>query len=82
MTGAGRKLFAENMRALRTARKMSQEDLAGAAQIDRSYVSLIENEHFSISLDQIEKIADALGVEIREMFDPGRARDGKSASND
>jgi len=49
---------------------MSQEDLAGAAQIDRSYVSLIENEHFSISVDQIEKIADVLGVEIHEMFDP------------
>ena len=70
MTGVARKLFARNVRALRTARGMSQEDLAGAAQIDRSYVSLIENEHFSISVDQIEKIADALGVEIREMFDP------------
>lgn len=52
---------------------MSQEDLAGAAEIDRSYVSLIENEHFSISVDQIEKIAAILGVEIHEMLHPDTA---------
>lgn len=59
---------------MRAARGLSQEDLAGAAQIDRSYVSLIENERFSISVDQIEKIADVLGVDIREMFDPDLPR--------
>ena len=81
MTGVGRKLFADNMRALRGMRGMSQEDLAGAAQIDRSYVSLIENAHYSISVDQIEKIADALGVDIREMFDPDIARHEKRTAH-
>jgi transcriptional regulator with XRE-family HTH domain len=68
MTGVARSLFARNVRALRAARGMSQEDLAGAAQIDRSYISLIENAHFSISLDQIEKIADAFGIQIYDLF--------------
>jgi transcriptional regulator with XRE-family HTH domain len=63
-----RRLIARNLRALRAARGMSQEDLAGAAEIDRSYVSMIENEHFSISVDQIEKLAAVLGVEIHEML--------------
>jgi DNA-binding XRE family transcriptional regulator len=68
MAGLGRKLIAKNVRELRAAKGMSQEDLAGAAQIDRSYVSLIENEHFSISIDQIEKLADALGIAIHELL--------------
>lgn len=73
MAGVGRKLIARNVRALRNAREMSQEDLAGAAQIDRSYISLIENEHYSISVDQIEKIAGVFGVELHELLDPGTA---------
>ena len=68
MAGMGRKLIAKNVRELRAAKGMSQEDLAGAAQIDRSYVSLIENEHFSISIDQIEKLADAFGIPIHELL--------------
>jgi len=68
MAGMGRKLIAKNVRELRAAKGMSQEDLAGAAQIDRSYVSLIENEHFSISIDQIEKLADAFGIAIHELL--------------
>ena len=68
MAGMGRKLIAKNVRELRAAKGMSQEDLAGAAQIDRSYVSLIENEHFSISIDQIEKLAEAFGIPIHELL--------------
>ncbi|RZL90373.1 MAG: XRE family transcriptional regulator, partial [Variovorax sp.] len=46
------------------------EDLAGAAEIDRSYVSLIENQHFAVSIDVLEKLAQALGTEIHELFLP------------
>lgn len=52
---------------------MTQEDLAGAAEIDRSYISEIENERFSVSADMIEKLADVFGVEIFEMLHPDTA---------
>jgi transcriptional regulator with XRE-family HTH domain len=68
-----RNLIARNVRALRAALDMTQEDLAGAAEVDRSYVSEIENEHFSISADMVEKFANVFGVEIFEMFHPDTA---------
>ena len=73
MKVALRSLFARNVRALRKARRLSQEDLAGATQIDRSYISNIENAHYSISIDQIEKLASAFGVEVYELFHPDTA---------
>ncbi|QUT05635.1 helix-turn-helix transcriptional regulator [Sphingobium phenoxybenzoativorans] len=73
MKSDARRLIARNVRALRVAKGMTQEDLAGAAEIDRSYVSLIENAHFSISVDQVEKLATVFGVAIFEMFHPDTA---------
>lgn len=70
MTGEARRIIAENMRLLREARGWSQEDLAGASEIDRSYISEVENEHKSISADMVEKLALAFGVDIYEMFHP------------
>lgn len=49
---------------------MTQEDLAAAADIDRSYISEIENERYSVSVDQIEKLADVLGVDIYQLLHP------------
>lgn len=54
-------------------RGMTQEDLAAAAAIDRSYISEIENERFSISVDQVEKLAAVFDVDIYEMFHPATA---------
>jgi len=39
-----RRLIATNLRKLRAAHGMTQEDLADAADVDRSYISEIENE--------------------------------------
>jgi transcriptional regulator with XRE-family HTH domain len=57
---------------------MTQEDLAAAAGIDRSYVSEIENERFSVSADLVEKLAEVFGVEIFEMFHPATATNPES----
>ena len=73
MVGKARELIAQNVRALRRVRGMTQEDLAGAAEIDRSYVSEIENAKFSASADLVEKLADVFGVAIYEMFHPETA---------
>jgi transcriptional regulator with XRE-family HTH domain len=57
-----REVLALNMRRLRAARGVSQEDLADAASIDRTYVSALERGVYAASVDVIERLAAALGV--------------------
>ena len=58
-----RKAFARNLRAARLTKKVSQEELAGRAELDRTYISALERCLYSASLDTIERIAKALNVE-------------------
>jgi transcriptional regulator with XRE-family HTH domain len=60
--------FGARLRELRKARKMSQEDVAFAAGLDRSYVSGIERGKNNLSLVNIHRIADALGVGAGELL--------------
>jgi transcriptional regulator with XRE-family HTH domain len=46
----------------------SQEDLAGLAEMDRSYLSEIENGKKNLSVLALLKIAKALGVEVGELL--------------
>jgi transcriptional regulator with XRE-family HTH domain len=64
-----RKAFARNLRAARLAKKISQEDLAERAELDRTYVSALERRLYSASLDTIERIAGALGVEPSSLLE-------------
>jgi len=57
-----------NIQNLRNSRGLSQEQLALAADMDRSYVSEIELAKFSASLDVLERIARALKVDAKELF--------------
>ena len=57
-----------NIRNLRNSRGLIQEQLALAADIDRSYVSRIELAKVSESLEILEQIALALGVAPKELF--------------
>ncbi len=57
-----RSIFASNLRRLRSECGMSQEALAAAAAIDRTYVSALEREVYSASLDTLAKLAAALKV--------------------
>ena len=57
-----RQIFAHNLRHWRTERGLSQEALAHAAGIDRTYVSALERQRYSASLDMIETLARALQV--------------------
>ncbi|HZV09441.1 MAG TPA: helix-turn-helix transcriptional regulator [Novosphingobium sp.] len=82
MSKLGRKIIARNVRALRAAKGMSQEDVAGAVQMDRSYLSQIENGHYSISIDTVEKLADLFGVPLHEMLHPDTAAKVEAASAD
>jgi len=60
----GRRILAANLKRLRGERDLSQEDLAHDAGIDRTYVSALERCVYAASVDVLERIADALSVEI------------------
>ena len=54
---------------LRTAKGMSQEDLAGEAEIARNYISRIENGHVAFSVVVLIKLAEALEVSPKRLID-------------
>jgi transcriptional regulator with XRE-family HTH domain len=62
------KHFGERVRELRKQKGLSQESLALACDLDRSYIGGVERGERNISLLNIQKIADALGVSARELF--------------
>ncbi len=53
---------------LRTQKGISQEDLAGLAQINRGYISRIENGHVAFSIPILLKIAEALDAKPDELL--------------
>lgn len=57
-----RRTVADNVRRLRRALAMSQEELAAEAQLHRTYVGAIERAERNLSLDNIERLALALKV--------------------
>jgi transcriptional regulator with XRE-family HTH domain len=58
----------QRIKELREAKGMSQKDLSYAADLDRSYIASVENGQRNISIVNIEKIATALGVTLKEFF--------------
>ncbi len=63
-----RETFAFNLRRLRNAKGMAQDDLAYEAEISRSYLSQLEKGAFYASLKIIGKLAEALNVEPTEFL--------------
>lgn len=59
-----RQRIADNIRRIRTERGLSQEALAEIAHFHRSYVSQLERCVTNISVDGLERLAGALGVDI------------------
>jgi transcriptional regulator with XRE-family HTH domain len=60
--------FGERVRELRKKKGLSQEALALACDLDRTYIGGIERGERNVSLVNIQRIADALGVPVRELF--------------
>ena len=62
------KVFANNVKKYRNKIGISQESFAEKVGLHRTYISALECEKRSISLDNIQKIADALGIETYLLF--------------
>ncbi len=60
--------FGQRVQELRKERNLSQEQLADLAGVHRTYIGMIERAEKNITLCNIEKIAKALKVEIKELF--------------
>ena len=64
-----RKLFGNRVKTLRRGSGMSQEAFADKCGFARSYMSRVERGLANPSLDAVEVLADALGVEVKVLFD-------------
>lgn len=62
------KVFGTNVKRYRHALGISQESFAEKCGFHRTYISAIECYRRSISLEKIQRIADALEIEIYRLF--------------
>lgn len=58
----------DRIQSFRKSRGLSQLQLASEAQIDRSYISALENGKQNISFATMKNISDALGIRISELL--------------
>lgn len=61
--------FGLRVKELRKEKSLSQEALANIAEIDRTYMTSLENGKRNISLQNIDKVIKALDLTIDEFFD-------------
>lgn len=62
------KKFGERIKDLRNTQGISQEKFALSIEMDRTYYASVESGKRNISLRNIEKIANGLGVSLEELF--------------
>jgi transcriptional regulator with XRE-family HTH domain len=66
--GKLRQVLAKNVRLYRHTRGLTQEELADKAKLHRTYMGMIERAERNLSVDNIEKIARALGVKPHQLL--------------
>ena len=65
---SARSRLARNLRAIRKDKGVSQEALGDLAGLHRTYVGSVERKERNVSLDNIEKLANALKVDILDLL--------------
>lgn len=63
------KALGERIKELRNKTGLSQEKFALSIGMDRTYFASVEAGHRNISIRNIKKIADGLGVSLRVLFE-------------
>lgn len=63
-----REVVAGNLRRLRNAQGLSQEELADRADVNRNYVGMLEREEHAATVDMLEKLAEVLRVDPIEFL--------------
>lgn len=63
-----REVFAANLKAVRQAKGLSQEELAHRADIDRTYVSSLERCIYSPTIDVVDRLAQVLETDAAELL--------------
>ena len=66
---SARSRVAANIRELRKAKGLSQEQLAEVAEFHRTYVSQLERCVTNISIDGLERLAQVLGVDVARLLE-------------
>lgn len=64
--------FGNKVRELRKEKGLSQEELSFKADLHRTYIGMIERAEKNITLVNIEKIAKALGVTLKDLLDDSK----------
>ena len=62
------KQFGARIRALRNAKGLSQEKFALSIDMDRTYYASVESGKRNISINNMAKIAQGLGISLEELF--------------
>ena len=60
--------FGKRLKELRLQKGLSQEALANIAELDRTYIPSIEKGERNVSITVIEKLANSLGVAMKELL--------------
>ncbi len=62
------KKLGQNINKIRISKGMSQGDICRKLDMDRSYMSAIENGKKNITISQLERLAQALGVSVDKLL--------------
>jgi transcriptional regulator with XRE-family HTH domain len=77
---SARARLAKNLRLLRARDGLSQEALADLVDLHRTYVGSIERSERNVSLDNVEKLATALKIDICELLSESMTFDQNSTN--
>ena len=70
----GRDILARRIRELRQARGWAQDRLAEESCLHRTYIGAIERSEHNVGIDTIAKLASALKISLKDLFDGSKSK--------